>query len=71
MAIEEIPNSADEEAISTPRRDDETLAPEELKAWSQNLGHESILTTFSSPSLSLWRPGKMDDARISVRSFGL
>src|ERR1700730_4537826 len=24
------------------------LAPEEFKVWSQNLGHESILTTFSS-----------------------
>ena len=24
------------------------LGPEEFKAWSQNLGHESILTTFSS-----------------------
>jgi integrase/recombinase XerD len=24
------------------------LPPEEFKVWSQNLGHESILTTFSS-----------------------
>jgi integrase len=24
------------------------LGPEEFKVWSQNLGHESILTTFSS-----------------------
>jgi integrase/recombinase XerD len=24
------------------------LGPEEFKVWSQNLGHESVLTTFSS-----------------------
>ena len=25
-----------------------TKSPEEWKAWSQNLGHEQVLTTFSS-----------------------
>jgi hypothetical protein len=24
------------------------LTPEEMKAWSQNLGHEDVLTTFTS-----------------------
>lgn len=25
-----------------------SLTPEEIKAWSQNLGHEGVLTTFTS-----------------------
>lgn len=40
-------------------------APEEYKAWSQNLGHESVLTTFSSyGDVSKYRQTEI------MRSFG-
>src|SRR2546430_6880114 len=50
-------SKAHHRACVAPRRTKKTLAllggqicksPEEYKAWSQNLGHENVLTTFSS-----------------------
>ena len=34
------------------------LTPEEMKAWSQNLGHADVLTTFTSYGTGARRTGK-------------
>lgn len=50
------------------------LSPEEMKAWSQNLGHEAVLTTFTSyGTVPSHRQGELISARAtspSVRELG-
>jgi hypothetical protein len=44
------------------------LDPERFRAWSQNLGHESCLTTFSSVSPTKWR-GRKRFHKTAVEGF--